>query len=48
MKTCQNVKCENIGTQVRCMIDVGGEDQVHEIFLCRFCIKKQEDQQNGV
>ena len=29
MKTCQNVKCENIGTRIRCIIDVGGKDEIH-------------------
>lgn len=48
MKTCQNVKCENIGTRIRCIIDVGGKDEIHEIYLCRFCIKKQEDIENGM
>jgi hypothetical protein len=45
MKICQNVQCSNIGVKVKCVIECEGKDSIHEIFLCRFCIKKQEDLQ---
>lgn len=45
---CQNVECTNIGTRVKCLIDVEGKDEIHEIYLCRFCIQKQENMQYGM
>lgn len=45
---CQNIECKNIGRKVTVKMDINGEEQIHDIFLCQICINLQNAINGGL
>ena len=41
MNECQAVDCHNAGKLVTCIINIEGQDEKHEIYMCRNHIVEQ-------